>query len=129
MGFKAIKCHYAIKEPNLKFLCLTDYRGAHELLPLVSKTIEKEDPDFIFYCGGSMNAEKRLAEYETARKFHSKPDIEMPEIQKEIPRDTEYLQQFLLALADSGKTTYVVPGFTDAPESTYFKTVYNYAHI
>jgi len=68
-------------------------------------------------------------EYETARKFHSKPDVNSQEIQEEIEQDTEYLQQFLLALADTQKIVYAVPGNNDAPESTYFKTIYNYAHI
>jgi Icc-related predicted phosphoesterase len=108
---------------------LTDYRGASELLPAVPKIIQKEDPDIIFYCGGSMKGEKRLAEYEAARRFHSKPDIEGPDIQKEIVQDAEYLQQFLLALADSQKVVYAIPGLTDASESVYFKTIYNYANI
>jgi Icc-related predicted phosphoesterase len=51
------------------------------------------------------------------------------EILQEIEQDTEYLQQFLLALADTQKIVYAVPGNNDAPESTYFKTIYNYAHI
>lgn len=91
--------------------------------------VQAEEPDLIFYCGGSMKGEERRAEYETARKFHSKPDVEGDRIQDEITRDTEYLQQFLLALADTQKTVYAIPGDSDAPESTYFKTIYNYAHI
>ena len=91
--------------------------------------IQAEDPDFIFYCGGSMKGDKRTAEYEAARRFHSKPDTGSPAIQQEIIQDTEYLQQFLLALADTQKTIYAVPGYNDAPESLYFKTIYNYAHI
>ncbi len=113
----------------MKFLCLTDYHGASELLPALSAMIQAEDPDIIFYCGGSMKGEKRLAEYEAARRFHSKPDIENPEIQQEIIQDTEYLKQFLLALADTQKLIYAIPGNNDSPESLYFKTIYNYAHI
>jgi Icc-related predicted phosphoesterase len=116
-------------ERNLKFLCLTDYHGANELLSAIPQMVQSEDPDIIFYCGGSMKGEKRLLEYETARKFHSKPDASNPNIQQEIKEDTEYLQQFLLALADTQKVVYAIPGYNDAPESTYFKTIYNYAHI
>jgi len=76
-----------------------------------------------------MKGEKRTAEYEAARRFHSKPDTGSPAIQQEIIQDTEYLQQFLLALADTQKVIYAVPGYNDAPESLYFKTIYNYAHI
>lgn len=91
--------------------------------------VQAEDPDIIFYCGGSMKGEKRLLEYETARKFHSKPDWDLPAIQQEVVQDTEYLQQFLLALADTQKVVYAIPGNNDAPEDLYFKTIYNYAHI
>lgn len=113
----------------MKFLCLSDYRGASEILPVLPGVIQAEDPDIIFYCGGSMKGEKRLAEYEAARRFHSKPDINIPEVQKEIAQDTEHLQQFLLTLADTQKVIYAVPGYYDASESVYFKTIYNYAHI
>jgi Icc-related predicted phosphoesterase len=113
----------------VKFLCLSDYHGANELLPAVSQMAKAEDPDIIFYCGGSMKGDKRLLEYETARKFHSKPDVEGTEIQRELEQDIEYLQQFLLALADTQKIVYAIPGYNDAPESIYFKTSYNYAHI
>lgn len=110
-------------------MCLTDYHGASEHLSAIPRIVQAEDPDIIFYCGGSMKGEKRQAEYETARKFHSKPDIDSPAIQQEIAQDTEYLQQFLLALADTQKVVYPIPGNNDAPEDLYFKTVYNYAHI
>jgi len=113
----------------LKFLCFTDYRGASSLLPLIPRAVEAEDPDFIFYCGGTMKGEKRLKEYETARKFHGKPDPQGPGIPQEMAQDTEHLQQFLLKIADTQKVFYPIPGMTDAPESLYFKTVYNYAHI
>ena len=113
----------------MKFVCLTDYHGASQYLPLIPKIVEREDPDVIFYCGGSMKGDVRFQEYETARRFHSKPDSGNPTIQSEINRDTEYLKEFLLALADTQKMVYVVPGYNDAPESLYFKTVYNYAHI
>ena len=99
------------------------------MLPLIPKMVAAEDPDFIFYCGGSMKGDKRLAEYEAARKFHSKPGLNSPGIRQEIEQDTESIQQFLLALADTQKVVYVVPGYNDAPESLYFKTVYNYAQI
>jgi len=113
----------------VKFVCLTDYHGAHEHLPAVPKIMEAEDPDMIFYCGGSMQGEARFQEYEAARRFHSKPDVESRAIQKEVAKDTEYLQEFLLALADTQKVVYAVPGYHDAPESLYFKTIYNYAQI
>jgi len=113
----------------LKLLCLSDYRGASEYVSTVPKIIQAEDPDFVFYCGGSMKGEKRLTEYETARRFHSKPDLESSAIRQEIEQDTEHLQKFLLALADSQKIVYAVPGYNDAPEALYFKTIYNYAHI
>lgn len=113
----------------MKFVCLTDYHGASEYLPLIPQIFEREDPDAVFYCGGSMKGDQRLQEYETARRFHSKPDVEGPDIQAEISRDIEHLQQFLLALADTQKVIYAVPGYNDAPESLYFKTIYNYAHI
>ena len=113
----------------MKFLCLSDYYGAQEVLALLQEMIQNEDPDFIFYCGGSMKGEKRLAEYQMARRFHSKPGMENPEIQEEIKQDAEYLQQITLTLADSRRPVYIVPGFDDAPESVYFKTVYNYAAI
>ena len=113
----------------MKFVCLTDYRGASEYLSTVSQIVEREGPDMIFYCGGSMKGEARFQEYETARRFHSKPDAGNPAIQAEISRDTEYLRELLLALADTQKEVYVVPGYNDAPESLYFKTVYNYARI
>lgn len=110
-------------------MCLTDYRGAVEFLPLVPELIRAEEPDFIFYCGGSMKGEKRLSEYENARRYHGKPDLSSPAIQQEISEDAEHLQQFLLALADSQKIVYEVPGYNDASEALYFKTVYNYANI
>jgi Icc-related predicted phosphoesterase len=113
----------------LKLLCMTDYRGSSQYLPLVPKMIQVEEPDALFYCGGSMRGEKRLAEYETARRFHSKPDAQAPALQQELQKDTEFLQEFLLALADSRKTVYVVPGYADASEHLYFRTVYNYARI
>ena len=103
----------------MKLLCLSDYRGADDKIASVSKMIRAEDPDFVFYCGGSMKGEKRTAEYEAARRFHSKPDTGSPAIQQEIIQDTEYLQQFLLALADTQKVIYAVPGYNDAPESLY----------
>ena len=108
---------------------MTDYFGAVELLHFIPQLIEAEEPDFIFYCGGSMKGEKRLAEYETARRFFSKPDIDSPVIRQEIVQDTEHLQQFLQTLADTQKIVYVLPGNSDAPEALYFKTVYNFANI
>jgi Icc-related predicted phosphoesterase len=116
-------------EKKLKFLCLTDYHGAYEHLSSIPAMVQKEDPDVIFYCGGSMKGDKRRLEYETARKFHSKPDSQLPAVQQEIAEDSEYLQHFLLALADTQKAVYVIPGCNDVPESFYFKTAYNYAHI
>ncbi len=113
----------------MKLLCLSDYRGAGQWLPLIPQMVQAEEPDLIFYCGGSMKGDERLLEYETARKFHSKPDMDSPKIEEEIVRDTEYLQQFLLALADTQKPIYAIPGNSDAPESVYFKNIYNYAHI
>ena len=110
-------------------MCLTDYRGNPQLLPHIPRIIQQEDPDIVFYCGGTMKGEKRQAEYEAARKFHSKPDLMSPGLQQEINRDTEHLQQFLLALADTQKVIYVIPGNNDASEALYFKTVYNYANI
>lgn len=117
------------RETQVKFVCLTDYRGASEHLPAIPMILEREDPDIFFYCGGSMKGEQRFQEYEAAQRFHSKPDADSPAIQSEIVRDLEHLQEFLLALANTQKTVYVVPGFHDAPEALYFKTVYNYAHI
>ena len=113
----------------MKFICLSDYRGASEYLSLLPMMIKYEEPDVIFYCGGSMKGEKRLNEYETAWRFHSKPDLTNPVIQKEIEQDTEYLKQLLLVLADTQRIIYVIPGYNDASESLYFKTVYNYANI
>jgi Icc-related predicted phosphoesterase len=113
----------------LKFLCLSDYCGASKLLPFLPVMIQAEQPDYIFYCGGSMKGEVRLSEYETARKFHSKPDITSPTIQKETGEDLEHLKQFLLTLTDTQKIIFVVPGYNDAPEALYFKTVYSYANI
>jgi Icc-related predicted phosphoesterase len=113
----------------LKLLCLSDYSGAEEILPSIPTLVQEEDPDFIFYCGGSMKGELRLAEYQMARRFHSKPSLDNAEIQKEMKVDTEYLRQFILALADTQKTIYMVPGYNDAPESTYFKTAYDFARI
>ncbi|MGH7738687.1 MAG: hypothetical protein ACREL1_00940 [bacterium] len=113
----------------MKLLCLSDYAGAKEILPSIPTLIQEEDPDFIFYCGGSMKGEKRLAEYAMAHRFHSKPSLDHPDIQREIQEDTEHLRQFVLALADSHKTVYIVPGYNDAPESVYFKTVYDFAGI
>ena len=113
----------------MKFLCLSDYQGAAKYLPLIPVLVRSEEPDLIFYCGGSMRGEKRLAEYETARKFHSKPDLDSPVIHKEVQEDSIHLQQFLLALADTQKTIYEIPGLEDAPESLYFKTIYNLSSI
>ncbi len=113
----------------MKFVCFSDYCGAREHLFVVSAIVEREDPDLLFYCGGSMKGDIRFQEYEAARRFHSKPDLDSPAIQEEIGRDAEHLRDFLLALADTQKTVYVVPGYHDAPESLYFKTVYNYANI
>ncbi len=76
-----------------------------------------------------MRGEKRLSEYTTARRFHSKPDLDSPIIQKELLEDSIHLQQFLLALADTQKTVYEIPGLEDAPESLYFKTIYNLSSI
>src|SRR5258708_4249153 len=113
----------------MKFVCLSDYHGATEIIPRLPKMIQAEEPDMIFYCGGSMKGEKRLVEYETARKFHSKPDVTGRPIQDEILKDMEHLQQFLQVLSDTQKIAYVLPGYTDAPEDAYFKLAYNYAHI
>jgi Icc-related predicted phosphoesterase len=96
------------------------------MLPLL---IQTEEPDLIFYCGGSMRGQVRQEEYETARRFHSKPDLDSPIIQKEVQEYSIHLQQFLLALADSQKTVYEIPGLGDAPESLYFKTIYNLTSI
>lgn len=76
-----------------------------------------------------MRGEKRLAEYETARKFHSRPDLDSPVIHKEIHEDSIHLQQFLLALVDTQKKVYEIPGLEDAPESLYLKTIYNLSSI
>ncbi len=114
---------------SLKFICLSDYQGATKYLPFIPLLVRNEEPDFIFYCGGSMRGEKRLLEYETARKFHSKPDLDSPVIQKEFHEDSIHLQQFLLALADTQKTIYEIPGLEDAPEAHYFKTIYNLSSI
>lgn len=116
-------------ERPVKFLCFTDYGGAVEMLPRIAKAVQEEEPDHIFYCGGTMKGEKRRKEYETARKFHSKPDLSTAEIQREIGEDTEHLRQFILTLADTQRSIFMVPGYQDAPESLYFKTVYGYARI
>ena len=50
----------------------------------------------------------------TARKFHSKPDLDSPVIHKEVQEDSIHLQQLLLALADTQKTIYEIPGLEDA---------------
>ncbi len=113
----------------MKLLCLSDYGGAEEVLPAIPELIQNEDPDFIFYCGGSMKGEKRLAEYQMARRFHSKPSMDNPEIKEEMKADAEHLRKFILALTDSQKTVYMVPGYNDAPESTYFKIAYDFARI
>lgn len=113
----------------MKFLCLSDYQGATKYLPVIPNLICAEDPDLIFYCGGSMRGEKRLLEYETARKFHSKPDLDSPIIQKEFEEDSVHLQQFLLSLADTQKKIYEIPGLEDAPESHYFQTIYKLTSI
>jgi len=108
----------------LRFLCLSDYRGASEMLTPLSVRIQEEQPDFIVYCGGTMKGQARLAEYENAKRYHGKPSMEAPEIQAEMQADAEHLRQFMLFLADTQKTVYVVPGMCDAPEADYFKTVY-----
>ena len=108
----------------MKFLCLTDYRGSSELLTPLGLMIQEEQPDFILYCGGTMKGQARLAEYENAKHFHGKPSMDSPEIQQEILEDEEHLRQFMLFLADTQKTVYVLPGMSDAPEAVYFKTVY-----
>jgi len=113
----------------VKILCLTDYRGARDVLPLLLRMVPMEDPDVILYCGGSMKGTWRISEYMTARKFHSKPSMDSPVIQQEMRSDMEHLQQFILTLADTHKPVYVIPGMCDAPESYYFKQVYNYANI
>ncbi len=113
----------------MKFMAFTDYFGAEELLPLLTAAIQVEQPDYIFYCGGSMKGENRLSEYQTARKFFGKPDIDNPVIRKEVERDTEHLRKFLLALADSQKITFIIPGYNDASEALYFKTVFGLANI
>jgi Icc-related predicted phosphoesterase len=113
----------------LKILCLSDYRGARDVLPLLTRMVPMEDPDAILYCGGSMKGNRRITEYLTARKFHSKPSMDSPLIQQEMRSDMDHLQQFVLALADTHKTVYVVPGMSDAPEAYYFKQVYNFANI
>ena len=113
----------------MKFLCLTDYHGASEYSSAIPSLLAKEDPDCIFYCGGSMKGTKRLQEYEAARRFYSKPDQESPGLQEEVAQDMEHFQQFHLALADTQKVAYVIPGLSDAPDSFYFKTVYNYSNI
>jgi Icc-related predicted phosphoesterase len=86
--------------------------------------IQEEQPDCILYCGGTMKGQARAAEYENAKRFHGKPSMASAEIQKEILEDEEHLRQFMLFLADTQKTVYVLPGLFDAPEATYFKTVY-----
>jgi len=113
----------------LKLLCLTDYRGASEMLTPLGMKIQEEQPDIILYCGGSMKGAARMDEYENARRFHSKPSMESPEIQAERLVDEDHLRQFMLFLADSQKTVYVIPGMSDAPESVYFKTVYSFTQI
>jgi len=113
----------------LKLLCLSDYRGAAELLPPLSARIEAEQPDIILYCGGSMKGAARLAEYENARRFHGKPSLDSPAIRREMMEDEEHLRRFMLFLADTQKTVYVLPGMCDAPESLYFKIVYSFPQI
>ncbi len=53
-------------------------------MPMLPLLVQAEEPDLIFYCGGSMRGQIRQEEYETARRFHSKPDLVSPVIQKEI---------------------------------------------
>jgi len=88
-----------------------------------------ETPDVIFYVGGSMKGNRRIVEYQTALKFHSKPSMDAPAIQQEMHHDMEHLQQFILALADTRKPVYVIPGMSDVPESFYLKTIYNYTRV
>jgi Icc-related predicted phosphoesterase len=118
-----------VRERPVKILCLTDYRGAKNILPLLARMVPMEQPDIIFYCGGSMKGNRRITEYLTARKFHSKPSMDGSPIQQEMRHDMEHVQQFILALADTHKTVYVVPGMCDAPESFYLKTLYDYVSI
>jgi hypothetical protein len=55
--------------------------------------------------------------------------MDSPEIQREMEEDDEHLRRFMLFLADTQKTTYVLPGMSDAPESLYFKIVYSFHQI
>lgn len=113
----------------MKLMILSDYRGASEVLPAFAEGVRREAPDMVFYCGGSMRGEIRRREYENALKFHSKPDMDHPDVRKETTRDLEHLRQFVQALAEIPCSVYAVPGETDAPESEYLKVAYSYAHI
>lgn len=129
MFLDAVKAGERPQGGNVKFLCLSDYRGASEMLTPLSVRIQEEQPDCILYCGGTMKGEARLEEYENAKRFHGKPSLESAAIKREMLEDEEHLRQFMLFLADTQKTVYVLPGMMDAPEALYFKTVYSLTRL
>lgn len=113
----------------MKLLCFSDFNAALHLGNQFSQTIQQEDPDIIFYCGGTMRGIKRIAEFESAMRFQSKPSSDSLEIQEEIKKDLEFLKSFIQILVDTQKPVYLVPGRTDAPEAEYFKIIYQYHRI
>lgn len=113
----------------MRFMVLSDYHANRKVLQGLEHVFEKENPDMIFYCGGSMSAAQRAKEYETALKFHGKPDLSHPQVRLEQEQGKESLREFAEVLAKTSRPVYFLPGESDAPEEEYFHVVYSYGNI
>ncbi len=110
----------------MKILIASDFHGKISIIDSIIETFREISPDIISFCGDIVQGNARIEAWLKGQVEGKTSDMDSPEICREAEEDNNYYQNFFFSLDTVGVPVIVVPGNMDAPESNFFRHIFNY---
>lgn len=110
----------------MKILITSDFHGKISILDSIVETFREISPDIVSFCGDLVKGSARIKAWLKGQVEGQIPDLDTPEISREAEEDNNTYQNFFLSLDTIGVPIIVIPGNIDAPESNFFRHIFNY---
>jgi Icc-related predicted phosphoesterase len=110
----------------MKILIASDFHGKISIIDSIVETFREMSPDIISFCGDIVQGGARIEAWLKRQAEGKTPEMDSTEIRREAEEDSNTYQNFFLSLDTIGVPIIVVPGNMDAPESNFFRYIFNY---
>lgn len=110
----------------MRFLLLSDLRGATERIPQVLNLVKTQNIHAVVFAGNIIGEDARVRAFEKALETSSAPEIDDVLLKELEDKAVEAYEAFFDAMGTLDIPVFVVPGYLDAPERLYLQASLNH---